>query len=264
MKQSQFSRRHAALVVAVVTLVALPIIGFAQKKDYSWMELPKKDAERMLANSPWSQTQVDTDVTEQFFSPTRPGTSAVGQSAAARGAASTQQSINNNRADRGALNEAVSISYRISFLSSRPVRQALAKMILLAQSEPSDQLVKNLQAFVERDFSPFIAVAVTVSSTDGRFSGPAMQAINSATTGTLKNKAFLERQDGKRLFLQEYQAPIQDNLGAKFIFPRVVDGEPFLNSTSGTVRFYAEFNDSFKLNMRFKVADMVYYDKLEY
>jgi len=124
--------------------------------------------------------------------------------------------------------------------------------------------VSWLQAFVERDFSQYIALAVTVSSNDSRFSGPVMQAINSATTGTLKNKAYLERQDGKRLFLSQYIAPIQDNLGAKFIFPRVVDGEPFLNSNTGTVRFYAEFNDSFKLNMRYKVADMIYDQKLEY
>jgi hypothetical protein len=264
MKQQTFTRRRVSMLAAMAFIV-LPVIGFAQKKDYSWMEMPKKDAERMLANSPWSQTQVDTDVSEQFYSPTRPGTSAIGQSTASRGTTSTQQSINNNRTDRGALNEAVSTSYRISFLSSRPVRQAIAKMVLSAQSEPSDQLVKDLQAFVERDFSPYIAIAVSISSSsDGRLSGPVMQAINSATTGTLKNKAFLERQDGKRLFLEEYHAPIADNLGAKFIFPRVVDGQPFLNSTSGTVRFYAEFNDSFKLNMRYKVADMIYDQKLEY
>jgi hypothetical protein len=262
MRHSRSSRRHAARAVAVIILFALPIIGLAQKKNYSWMELPKKDAERMLANSPWSQTQIDTDVSEQFYSPTRPGTS-LGQSSASRGSTSSQQSINNNRSERGALNEAVSVSYRISFLSSRPVRQALAKMILSAETEPSDQLIKSLQAFVERDFSPYIAIAVVVSSSDGRLSGPVMQEINSATTGTLKNKAFLERQDGKRLFLQEYHPPILDNLGAKFIFPRVVDGEPFLNNSSGTVRFYAEFAD-FKLNMRFKVADMIYDQKLEY
>jgi len=256
--------QRSGMALTILVLVALPIIVIAQKQDHSWMELPKKDAERTLTNSPWSQVQVDTDVSEQFFSPTRQGTSSVAQSTAARGSVSTQQSINNNRADRGAVNEAVSVSYRISFLSSRPVRQALARMILAAEREPNDQLVKQLQAFVERDFSPYIAIAVTVSSTDGRFSGPALQAINSATTGTLKNKAFLERQDGKRLFLMEYHAPIQDNLGAKFIFPRQVDGEPFLNSTSGTVRFYAEFNDSFKLNMRYKVADMIYDRKLEY
>ena len=255
-------------MLAAIVLIALPIVGpsvgIAQKKDYSWMELPKKDADRLLTNSPWSQTQVDTDLSEQFYSPTRPGTSAIGQSTASRGSTSAQQSVNNSRSDRGALNEAVPVSYRISFLSARPVRQAIAKMVMSAQVEPSDKLVHDLQSFVERDFSQYIAIAVRVSSPDARLSGPVMQAINSATTGTLKNTAFLERQDGKRLFLQEYHTPIQDNLGAKFIFPRVVDGEPFLNSSSGTVRFYAEFNDSFKLNMRFKVADMVYYDKLEY
>ena len=274
MKLSRSSRRHPARAIAIIVLLALPIIGLAQKKDYSWMELPKKDAERMLANSPWSQVQVDTDLTEQFYSPTRPGTSSIGQSTAARGTTSTQQSINNNRSDRGALNEAVPVSYRISFLSSRPVRQAIARMVLAAEPDTSEkseeeakrrqQLVSQLTDFVERDFSQYIAIAVTVSSADGRVSGPFMQAINSATTGTLKNKAFLERQDGKRLFLQEYLTPIADNLGAKFIFPRVVDGEPFLNSTSGTVRFYAEFNDSFKLNMRYKIADMMYAQKLEY
>src|SRR4030095_10039025 len=98
MKPTQFSRSQAVRAVLVITLVALPIIGpiigNAQRKDYSWMELPKKDAERMLSNSPWSQTQVDTDVSEQFFSPTRPGTAALGQPTPARGSVSTQQSIN--------------------------------------------------------------------------------------------------------------------------------------------------------------------------
>src|ERR1044072_1807345 len=202
MKQRQFARRRQVGMLAVVILMALPIIGIAQKQNYSWMELPKKDAERVLTNSPWSQTQVDTDVSEQFFSPTRPGAAAVGQSTPGRGTVTGQQSINNNRADRGAVNEAVRISYRISFLSSRPVRQALANGSISAEREPNDQLVKSLQDFVERDFSQYIAIAVPVSSTDGRFSGPALQAINSATTGTLKNKAYVERQDAKRLVIQ--------------------------------------------------------------
>ena len=244
-------------------VLALVLTASAQRKDYSWMELPKKDADRLLANSPWSQTQVDTDASEMFFSPTRAGTSSIGQSSS-RGTTSDQQAINNNRADRGAVNEEIHISYRISFLSSRPVRQALAKTILAAEREPNDQLVKQLQDFVERDFSAYIVIAVTVDSTDRRFSGPIMQLINSGSTGTLKNNAYLERQDGKRLFLTQYLPPIADNLGAKFIFPRLVDGQPFLKSDSGTVRFYAEFNDSFKLNMRYKVADMIYDQKLEY
>jgi hypothetical protein len=53
-------------------------------------------------------------------------------------------------------------------------------------------------------------------------------------------------------------------LGAKFIFPRMVEGVPFLSTQSGTVRFIAQFGDTFKLNMQFKVADMVFDQKLEY
>src|SRR5438067_11371072 len=118
----QFSRRKLACVGAIFSILALTIVASAQRKDYSWMELPKKDADRLLANSPWSQTQVDTDASEMFFSPTKGGTSSIGQ-AATRGAISDQQSINNSRADRGAVNEEIHVSYRISFLSSRPVRQ---------------------------------------------------------------------------------------------------------------------------------------------
>ena len=252
-----------AVLAAVALLLFVTIAASAQKANYPWMEVPRKDAERILTNSPWSHTQVDTDASEMFYSPTRPGTSSVAQSTN-KGAVSGQQSINNNRADRGALNEEVHTSYRISFLSARPVRQAFAKIILSSEREPNEQLANQLQAFVERDFSPYVVIAVKVDSTDGRLLGPIMQAINSGTTGTLKNTTYLERQDGKRLFLQDYHAPIADNLGAKFIFPRLIDGQPFLNSNSGTVRFYAEFNDSFKLNMRYKVSDMIFDQKLEY
>jgi hypothetical protein len=252
-----------AVLAAVAPLLFMTIAASAQKENYSWMEMPRKEAERLLANSPWSQTQVDTDVTEQFYSPTRPGTSSVGQ-ATTKGAISNQQSINNRRADQGAVNQEIYTSYRISFLSARPVRQALAKMILSAEQGPNEQLAKQLQGFVERDFSPYVVIAVSVKSTDGRTLGPVMQAINSGTTGTLKNTTYLERQDGKRVFLMQYIAPISDNLGAKFIFPRLVDGEPFLKSDSGNVRFFAQFNDSFKLNMVYKVREMVFDQKLEY
>lgn len=243
-------------------MLAVGSFARAQKDNKSWMELPRKDAERLLANSPWSQTQVDTDVSEMFYSPTRQGSASAGRPNA--GTISDQQSVNNNRADRGAVNQAVNVSYRICFLSARPIRQAFAKMILSSEHNANDDLVARLQSFVERDFSSYVVIAVSVEATDKRFSAAIMQAINSATTGTLRNTTYLERQDGKRLFLGEYLPPIQDGLGAKFIFPRLVDGVPFLKGDSGAVRFVAEFNQSFKLNMQYKVADMMVEQKLEY
>jgi hypothetical protein len=253
------------VVVIVAALMLLPSATqrvLAQKNDRSWMEMPRKDAERLLADSPWSQTQVDTDASEMFYSPTRAGAPSPGRANVSP--QTNQQTLNNNRADRGAVNQVVNVSYRICFLSARPIRQAFAKMILSRQHNPDERLMTQLQDFVERDFSPYIVIAVTVESNDQRFSGPIMQALNSANTGSLKNTTYLERQDGKRLFLSEYIAPIADGLGAKFIFPRMVEGEPFLKSNAGTVRFFAQFNDSFKLNMLYKVSDMIFDQKLEY
>ena len=57
--------------------------------------------------------------------------------------------------------------------------------------------------------------------------------------------------------------PGADGLGAKFIFERIVDERPFLNRESGEVRFVSEIADV-SLNIRFKVADMMYDGKLEY
>jgi hypothetical protein len=258
-KTSMKSRGALAVLLALIWAGAVA----AQKRNASWMELPKKDAERILNESPWAHTQIDTDVSEMFYSPTKNVAASPARSPTA-GQIGNQQSVNNNRADRGAVNQAVSIKYRICFLSARPVRQAFAKMVLSSQPKARDNLVSQLQSFVERDFSPYIVIAVSVEASDARFSGPIMQAINSANTGSLKNAAYLEREDGKRLFLISYQAPIQDGLGAKFIFSRSENGEFFLTARNDTVRFVAEFNDSFKLNMRFKVSDMMFEDKLEY
>jgi hypothetical protein len=246
----------------VAMLFTLGVISVAAAQNYSWMEMPQKDAQRLLTNSPWSQTQVDTDVSEMFYSPTKQGSASSGRSNAPK--YTDQQNVNNNRADRGAVNQAISISYRISFLSARPIRQAFAKMVLSAQHDPNDRLAQDLQAFVERDFSPYVVIAVTPDAADRRFLGPIMQEINSATTATLQNNVYLERADGKRVFLTQYSAPISDGLGAKFIFPRLVDGVPFLSAKSGNVRFIAQFGDTFKLNMQFKVADMIFDQKLEY
>jgi hypothetical protein len=253
------------LFLIALLITAVPLTGaLGQKKGSPWTEWSEKDAQKILSDSGWSHIQTDTDTSEMFFSPTTAGTATVARSPATRGAIGDQQSINNSRADRGATNQAVSIKYRICFLSAKPVRQAFAKMILSSQHRPDENLAVQLQSFVDRDFSAYIVVAVSVEASDQRFSGPVMQIINSANTGTLKNNTYLERQDGKRLFLISYMAPIQDGLGAKFIFPRSEDGQFFLTAQHESVRFVAEFSPSFKLNMRFKVSDMMFDDKLEY
>jgi hypothetical protein len=236
--------------ISLLILFSLGGLVSAQKKIKPWTEWSKKEAEKILNDSPWGQTQIVTDTSEMTYRPTVTGTTA-------------DRSVSDTRTERGALNQEIFVKYRIRFLSARPIRQAFARVIEIEQKEADSHLSEQLRSFVDRRFDEYIVVAVAFESNDQRFSGPVMQEINSAVSSTLKNSTYLERKDGKRLFLMDYRAPINDGMGAKFIFPRMVDGQSFIKSDSGDVRFFAEVGKKVKLDMRFKVSDMVLEGQLE-
>jgi hypothetical protein len=253
------------LFLTVTTLILLVSVVVSQEKP--WAGWTKAEAEKILNHSAWGQTQTDTDVSEMMYSPTASpaggGNPANGRSEATRGTTDRQQ-INSSRISQGATNQAVAVNYHVRLLSAKPVRQAFMRVIELTQAKRDEELLQGLRAFVERDFKDFIVVAVTVDATDPRYSAPVMQQLSSAAAGTLKNKTYLERKDGKRVFLMNYSPPIADGLGAKFIFPRIVDEKTFLTADSGYFRFYSEVNNQIKLNVIFKMSDLMYDGHLEY
>jgi hypothetical protein len=59
----------------------------------------------------------------------------------------------------------------------------------------------------------------------------------------LKDKVYLERKDGKRLALADYRPPGPDGMGAKFVFNRTLEGQPFLTPQSDNVRFSAQLSE---------------------
>lgn len=246
-------------------LTVLAGIAVAQDKEL-WPKWDKGKVNKMLNSSPWAQTQTDTDTSQLTYSPTTStGTSSIGRSTsstAGTGATNAGREVQGDRTDSGATNQAMSVNYHVRFLSAKPIRQALARMIEI-QDKDNKAVREQLGPFVERDFSDYIVVTVAFDASDNRFAGPVLQAFASATHGTLKNQAYLERNDGKRLFIMDYKPPINDGLGAKFVFPRQVDGQPFLTDT-GDVRFFAQLNSKITLSTKYKLHDMMYEGKLEY
>jgi hypothetical protein len=239
------------IAITLSLVFAFTAMAGAQKKMKPWTEWSEKEINKMLNDSAWGQTQTEANTSEMFYSPTQSG----GPPPDSGGGSGS-----NNRAAQGALNQATYINYRIRLLTAKPIRQALARR---AQIQ-NPQLAERLKAFAEQQTDEYIIVAVDYDSTDRRFSGPSMQVFNSANTASLKNNTYLENKDGKRLFLQQYIAPINDGMGAKFVFPRTLNNELFVNEQSGFLRFYSEMAKNLKLNMRFKIADMMYDGKLEY
>lgn len=255
-------------------LTKILVVGFAigtlalnfvfQKATKPYQEWSEKEIDKMLDNSAWGRTQVDTDTSEMFFRPDG-------------NISSNGSNTTPDRTANGQTNQATSVNYRVRFLSARPIREALVRKIQTQQKEPNPQLAAQLEQFLNRDFADYIVVAVTFDTKDPRFRNAPAQAFAAAVPATLKPTTYLDRNDGKRLFLMDYKPPANDGLGAKFIFPRTLDGQPFLSSDFTQVRFYSELTSSkpttsqtsrdakqIKIDVRFKVSEMQYNGRLEY
>jgi hypothetical protein len=245
-------RTVISFLAAFALLLALTAAA-AQKKDKPWTEWSKKDVEQMLNDSPWAQTQTDTDTSQMFYSPsTDPRMTGV-----------RNNSTTDTRLGQGATNQAVSVKFHVQFFSARPIRQALVRRMTI-QQKPTPEAAQKMTNFAEMQPKDSIIVTVTFESTDQRYAASVMQAFNSAATGTLKNNTYLERSDGKHLFLEEYVPPGKDGFGARFIFLRYPDEQPFITASTAEVRFYAQFSNDLKVDRRFKIADMLYQGTLEY
>lgn len=248
------NKTHIVLTLTLILIAATSAATStkAQKEEKSWKKWSQKDAEKILSNSPWAQMQVDTDTSEMFFSPTADPT---------RGRPPANDQA---RLEGGATNQSTNVKYGVRFFSARPVRRAFVRMIQLQQKDLAPEAIERMNNFAEVEAADSIIVAVTVEGTDKRSLGKVMQIVNSAATGPLKNVTYLERSDGKRLFLEEYVPPGKDGFGARFIFPRMVDEKPFLGSEFTDVRFVSDFGSDVKLNMKFKLSGMMLDGKLEY
>ncbi len=257
-------KKLCVFLSCLVALCSVPALAQWDKKSYNnWSE---KEATRMLNESPWAQTQTFSDISQL-----------TGNARLASGASR--------------IGEEFHVNFRIRFLSARPVRQATARMIELQnKGELSEPVEKQLKAFAAADFPDYIILTVTVDSP--RPSNHLQQAtlmLAKLTTADLQNNTYLLAGSGQKVFIKEYQPPRNDGLGARLIFPRLVEGKPFITAETESILFHSEFGASkassdatasqqtgpsasssitpfsnFVLNMRYKIKDMMFGGKLEY
>lgn len=243
------------VVSACLMVFMFACLALAQK-DKPWTEWTKKDVDKTLNDSAWGQTQTE-------------GGSAPSATAGDQGAVTqvlqgrAGDRALNRQGESGETKPVAYVKYHVRFLSAKPVRAAFARQVLLSRPAPDEALTTQLQGFVDRDFSEYIVISVGVEVGDQKMAGPIMQAFSSATAEALQKTVYLERKDGKKHFLMDYRPPVEDGMGAKFVFKRVVDGQPFL-SENDSVRFVAQMNEKMKLDTRYKLSNMLYDGKLEY
>lgn len=217
----------------------------------SWLEWNTKETTKILNDSAWGQTQVETREADG-------GAGAITNTGSSR----TMVPRDASKDSPGAITSY--IKYYIRLLSAKPVRQAVVRKLMLDAPEMDARRKEQLKGFVEATSSDFIVVAVVAEAKDKSMASEALQAFSSATLESLKNYTYLERRDGKRMLLADFKPPVADGLGAKFIFPRMLNNQSFLEPNSGQLRFYSQLSKGVKLEARYKVSEMMYNGRLEY
>ncbi len=235
----------------VFAFAAFCVAATAQDASKPWGEWSKKDAERILNESAWGQTYVQE------------GAQASQTSAITATSASTSRNIS-NQGESGESRPSRTMKFRARFLTAKPVREAFARVVVLQQPNASAELKTQLQGFIDRDFGDFLVVSFSIEADDERMTKGAMMGLGRLTAETLKDKVYLERKDGKRATLTDYRPPTEDGMGAKFIFSRTLDGQPFLVEDADFVKFFFQLSDKQKVTMKYKVSAMTYGGKLEY
>lgn len=237
------------------SLLTLCVVTVAAQKTKPYTEWSQKEAEKVWTDSAWGQTQTESKTQESSST----SSSAITQVSSVGG---SNRKANGSTESGESLAKTMAVNYRVRFLSAKPIRQAFVRLAELQGLAP--EKLATLRTFIDYDFSNYIVVTMSVDGNDRSKSGPVMQELMNGNAEGFKTITYLERKDGKRLNLMDYRPPAQDGLGAKFVFPRMVDGKPFIDGDSGEVRFATELGKTVKLIRRFKVSEMMYEGKLEY
>lgn len=240
--------KRTALIFVVMIFATSALIAQTGKP---WLEWNMKETTKILNDSAWGQTQLETKEAEA-------GAAAVTNTGSSRNMVPRDPS----KDAPGAITSY--IKYYIRLLSAKPVRQAVVRKLLLDSPEMDAERKSQLQSFAQATTSDFIVVAVVAEAKDKAMGDAAARAFATATLESLKESTYLERQDGQRVPLANFVAPIADGLGAKFVFPRMLNNQPFLEAGSGQLKFYSQLSKNVKLEARYKVAEMMYDGRLEY
>lgn len=156
-------------------------------------------------------------------------------------------------------------TFYVRIISARPVREALARLqqIQYGYDGLPDEDRRRFDEYAAADllsgFGDWIVVAVSFRSNDPNEESNVRRFFQKQTPETLKNKAFLSTERFSQVRIHTYFAPRDEGIGAKFVFPRQVDGASIVSPKSRSVAF--ELLDvpaaSPRLRARFAVKEML-------
>lgn len=134
-------------------------------------------------------------------------------------------------------------TFYVRFLSARPVREAYARIQQIyygydrMEKKEKEQFERDQQPNIEMGDSEWIVISVAFRSNDPNQESDVRRWFQSETVRTLKTKAFLSTPTCSQVEVSAYFPPREESVGAKFVFPRMVDGIQVVTEDCDAVTF---------------------------
>ena len=154
-------------------------------------------------------------------------------------------------------------TFFVRFLSARPIREAYARVRQIQADydklSPQDrrEVDRTLEPGLNLDSSRWIVVTLAFRSNDSSMELRVRQFLEMQTTVTMKPRAYLSSAKFPQIGLAAYFPPKEDEVGARFVFPRSVEGTPVISAGDAAVVFELEVPGfSPTLRSKFPVPEM--------
>lgn len=225
------------IVFLLVPLTCLPfslfVLGMEEiwEKDFSQWTLA--EATRVLNKSPWARQQTYTRVLEGVGS----------------GIHGEKEIFN---------------TFFVRLLSAHPIRQAYARIQQIqhgydemSQAE-KDQLDVRISPGLRLNVNRWVILTLGFRSNNPSMELSVKRFLEAQTLETMRDRVYLFTEDFPRIGLVAYFPPREEAVGAKFVFPREISGEPIVSSQKGIMTFEANIPSvNRRLRVSFSIPSMM-------
>jgi hypothetical protein len=161
-------------------------------------------------------------------------------------------------------------TYYVRFLSARPIREAYARIQQIQHGydkmspDKKKQFEEAQLPNLDMDVSRWIVVSVSFRSNDPNEESSVRRFFQSETVKTLKTKAFLSTSSCPQVELSAYFPQREESVGARFVFPRKVNGVPIVTKECPniTLELLDVPGTNARLRATFAVKPMIVGDQL--
>lgn len=242
-------RKSVVFVVIVLLTITSSLFGkeLWEKPLSQWSD---KDVQKLLTDSPWAREMTlaapsmdKGQYSEDIGAPSGGQGGAVGGSAGPRDITASTRGYGGDKTSGIGGEKEFYDRYTVRLFTALAIRQSYVRWLQLMKgydSMPADQK-KALDAVTDKalamTFPDQVIVSLHFESNNRQLAMEVNRRLNELTKEQLKQQVYLITDRLGRIDLLDYWQPSPDGTGAKFVFPRMVNGQPILTNEDKEMRF---------------------------